>query len=149
MTAAAPPPGPGRGVPGPSNGSGAKKVTDTKPQAPPKYYFHSRRILDAVVIVCAVFTLLLARFFRPGFWSTLIYAAVSLPAGIVLSFIYYSRKRQKDDIRQLVRDSLCLECTSVRRRAGRCPCCPQARCLRFELLLYCVAQSVTAAWLSS
>jgi hypothetical protein len=107
MAADAPPPGPGRGPKSGSGGTSATKISDTKSKVgPPKYYFHARRILDVVVIVCAVFTLLFARLFRPGFWSTLVYALVSLPAGVVLSFIYYSRKRSKDDVRKLVRYGL-------------------------------------------
>lgn len=103
MAADTAPPGPGRGLKSGTGSTGGSKVTNKKPKEPAKYYFHARRILDGLVLVGAFFILVLARLCRPGFWSTLMYTLVSLPAGVVLAFIYYSRKKGKADVRKLVR----------------------------------------------
>jgi hypothetical protein len=93
-----------------SSAQGSKADTPTnnpstkpKPKAPAKYAFHAIRIFDVVAIVLALFVILIARFLRPGFWSTLLYALAGVPAGLAMSFLYYKRKSDKLMRQQLVR----------------------------------------------
>ena len=105
------PPAEGKG------GSGAPETKDEEefkpakpppqPKTEPKYYIHSKKFLDVFVIVTAVFTLGISRWFRPGFWSTIIYALVGLPIGIGLSFLFYLRSKNKAKLTQLVRHHCC------------------------------------------
>lgn len=74
-----------------------------KPKTEPKYFIHSKKVVDGVVIASALFTLGIARWFRPGFWTTIIYAAVGLPIGVALAFLFYMRQKKKAKLRQLVR----------------------------------------------
>jgi LPXTG-motif cell wall-anchored protein len=80
-----------------------------KPKTPAKFAFHAIKIFDGVAVAFAVFIILIARFFRPGFWSTLLYALAGLPAGIAMSFLYFKRKREKRARRQLVRPCTVIE----------------------------------------
>jgi hypothetical protein len=86
----------------------AKPVEKVEPKPPPppktepKYFFHSRRILDGIVVVWGLCALLVARYFRPGFWSTLLYAAAGLPIGLALSFLFFLRHKNKQKVKQLV-----------------------------------------------
>lgn len=80
-----------------------KKKKPPPPKTEPKYFVHSRRFLDGIVIFFAVCTLLLTRWLRPGFWSTIMYALVGLPIGLALSFLFYGRQKSKLKSRQLVR----------------------------------------------
>ena len=76
------------------------------PKTTPKYFIHSKRFLDVVVIIWGICALGAARYFRPGFWSTILYALVGLPIGLALSFMFYLRKKSKAKVRQLVRPGL-------------------------------------------
>lgn len=107
-TSAGRPPAAGKG------GSGAPPETkdeeEFKPAKPPpqpktepKYYVHSKKFIDGFIIVCALFTLAVTRWFRPGFWSTIIYALVGLPIGVGFSFLFYLRRKNKQKLTQLVR----------------------------------------------
>jgi hypothetical protein len=100
----------GSGAPDTKQAEPAAKVAP-KPKTEPKYFIHSKKVIDGVVIAYALFTLAIARYFRPGFWSTIIYAAVGLPIGIALSFLFYMRQRKKAKLRQLVR---CWPCSPDR-----------------------------------
>lgn len=101
------PPAEGKGGSGaPENKSAEKSDSDKKapkPKTEPKYYVHSRRFLDAIVVVYALCVLGISRYFRPGFWSTIVYAVIGIPIGIGLSFIFYMRQRNRAKLRQLVR----------------------------------------------
>jgi hypothetical protein len=100
-------------TPGASNSKpgtdGDRKMPEGPPKKPPppktepKYFIHSRRFLDVFVIMFALFTLAVTRFFRPGFWSTIMYATVGLPIGLALSFLFYARHKEKNKVKQLVR----------------------------------------------
>ena len=79
-----------------------KKKKPPPPKTVPKYFVHSRRFLDGVVIFFAVCTLTLTRWLRPGFWTTIMYALVGLPIGLALSFLFYGRQKSKLKSRQLV-----------------------------------------------
>lgn len=94
----------------------ATKVEDAKPpppKTPAKFAFHAIKIFDGIAILTAFFILLIARFFRPGFWSTLLYALAGLPAGVAMSFLYFKRKREKRSRRQLVRCCFVIGCVHV------------------------------------
>lgn len=91
----------------------AEEERAPKPKTPAKFAFHAIKIFDAIAICFALFVVLIARFFRPGFWSTLLYALIGLPAGVALSFLYFKRKREKRSRRLLVRPCtviICLVC---------------------------------------
>lgn len=89
------------GAAGSSNEEG-KSEAPPKPKTPAKFAFHAIKIFDALAILFALFIIVVARFFRPGFWSTLLYALAGLPAGVAMSFLYFKRKREKRSRRQLV-----------------------------------------------
>lgn len=61
------------------------------------------RIFDAIAVIFALNVIVIARFLRPGFWSTLMYTALGLPIGVAMSFLYFKRKMEKRSRRQLVR----------------------------------------------
>lgn len=120
------PPAEGKG------GSGAPETKDEEefkpakpppqPKTEPKYYVHSKKFLDVFVIVSAVFTLGISRWFRPGFWSTIIYALVGLPIGIGLSFLFYLRSKNKAKLTQLVRHHSCATLSLTVHLAHCCNC---------------------------
>lgn len=89
----------------------AKAQTPTtpppKPKTPAKFIMHGVRIFDAIAVVMALNVIVIARFLRPGFWSTLMYTAVGLPIGVAMSFLYFKRYKEKRTRRQLVRSLAC------------------------------------------
>lgn len=93
----------------PSDGQAdeAKATTTPKPKTPAKMIMHGVRIFDAIAVMFALNIIVIARFFRPGFWSTLMYTALGLPVGVAMSFLYFQRKKEKRTRRQLV----CFTCT--------------------------------------
>lgn len=94
-------------VAGPSDATGQDGADANKPppkpKTPAKFTFHAIKLFDIVAICCALFIIVIARFWRPGFWSTLMYTVAGLPAGVAMSFLYFKRKREKIYRRQLVR----------------------------------------------
>lgn len=86
--------------------SAAQKATPPpKPKTPAKFILHGMRIFDALAVVFALNVIVIARFLRPGFWSTLMYTALGLPIGVGMSFLYFKRKKEKRTRRQLVRST--------------------------------------------
>lgn len=83
-----------------------KPATPPKPKTPANFIMHGVRIFDAVAVFMALTVIVIARFLRPGFWSTLMYTAVGLPVGVAMSFLYFKRKKDKRTRRQLVRPLL-------------------------------------------
>jgi hypothetical protein len=105
---------------GPSEGAkkdGTEVKPPPKPKTPAKFTFHAIKLFDAIAVCSALFIIVIARFLRPGFWSTLMYAMAGLPAGVAMSFLYFKRKREKIHRRELVRLALLI---SSERHDGTC-----------------------------
>lgn len=89
--------------PGVASSASQKATQPPKPKTPAKFVLHGMRIFDALAVAFALNVIIIARFLRPGFWSTLMYTALGLPIGVGMSFLYFKRKKDKRTRRQLVR----------------------------------------------
>lgn len=84
----------------------ATSVTKTPP-TPAKYHIHAKRIFQGLSVVGAMVAAVVIHFLPPGFFTTLLYTALGLPVGLALSFLFFSRTRQKGNISRAVRTVQC------------------------------------------
>lgn len=78
------------------------KAGPPKPSTPAKYMIHSKRIFDVLAVVMALFLMVIIKLLRPGFFSTILYILVGIPAGVALSFLFFQRTRTKRNITKMM-----------------------------------------------